>query len=335
MHLRVPGLLAIALIASGCAAVTRTAVVSQPTPVPWIATKPASMLLPTPTPAPIPPGTQACQVTGIKAVLAGTNAATGGQLTATIVFGNRTGVACVLEGLPAIQLFDAHGRQIPLTVSGNTDPSSRGVLVLANSADIEAQPNRAGRAWVMIIWPTHDSATGTCSPAPPDGTVLGFQLPGGGGILRVPIVDPRNGVATIAACGGYLSATPFQATEAPETTTPPDPMHSLAIALDVPHSVAAGATLHYTVSLRNAGVQAVTFPAECPVYGEWVPGFAKDFYVLNCGPVHAIQPGQTESFAMELAVPRTTTPGGYILYWNFAFGADLKTPASAAVTVTP
>jgi hypothetical protein len=84
MHLRVPALLAIALIASGCAAVTRTGVVSQPTPVPWIATKPASMLLPTPTPAPIRPGTQTCQASDIKALLVGTNAATGGQLTATI-----------------------------------------------------------------------------------------------------------------------------------------------------------------------------------------------------------------------------------------------------------
>lgn len=335
MYLRVPSLLAIALIASGCGAVTRTGTVPQPTAVPWIATKPASMLLPTPSPKPIPPGTQACQASDIKALLAGTNAATGGQLTATIVFGNRTGVPCVLEGLPGIQLFDAHGRQIPLAVSGGTDPSSRGVLVQANTADTEAQPIRAGRAWLMIIWPTHDGATGTCSPAPPQGTVLGFQLPGGSGILRVPILDPRNGVATIAPCGGYLSATPFQATSAPETPPPPDPMDSLAIHLDVPHSVAVGTTLHYTVSLHNAGVQAVAFSPECPVYGEWVPGFAKEFYVLNCGPVRAIQPGHTEKFAMELAVPRTTTPGGYVLYWNFTFGVDLKSPGKATVTVTP
>jgi hypothetical protein len=80
------------------------------------------MLLPTPTPAPIRPGTQTCQASDIKALLVGTNAATGGQLTATIVFGNRSGVPCVLEGLPGIQLFDAHGWQIPLTVSGSTDP---------------------------------------------------------------------------------------------------------------------------------------------------------------------------------------------------------------------
>jgi hypothetical protein len=150
----------------------------------------------------------------------------------------------------------------------------------------------------------------------------------------VPIVDPRNGV-TVAACGGNLSVTPFQATAAPETTPPPDPVHSLGIELDVPHSVAAGTTFHYTVRLRNAGAQAVAFPAECPVYGEWVPGFVKDFYVLNCGPVRPIQPGQTENFAMELAVPRTATPGGYTLYWNFAFGVYLGAPGKAPVTVTP
>jgi hypothetical protein len=86
--------------------------------------------------------------------------------------------------------------------------------------------------------------------------------------------------------------------------------------------------------LRTAGVQAVAFLAQCPVYGEWVPGFAKEFYVLNCRPVRAIQPGQSETFAMELAVPRTTTPGGYLLYWNFTFGVELGSPGKAAVTVT-
>ncbi len=258
MQLRAPGLLAIALIASGCGAVTRTGVVSQPGPVPWIATKPVSLLLPTP----IPPGTPACQASDLEAVFTGSGAATGGQLVGSIVFGNRTGMPCVLEGVPGIQLFDAHGRQIPLAVSGTTDPPSHAVLIQPNTGEIQAQPDRTGRAWVMIMWPTHDPATGTCSPAPPQGTVLGFQLPGSTGSLRVPIVDPRNGV-TVAACGGSLSVTPFQATAAPETTVPPDPVHSLAIQLDVPHSVAAGTTLHYTVSLRNAGVQPVAFPAEC------------------------------------------------------------------------
>jgi hypothetical protein len=334
MYLRVPVLLAIALIASSCGAVTNTGVASQPTPVPWIGTKPVSMLMPTPSPTPIPPGTQGCRADQLKAVFSGSGAATGGQLTGSIVFGNRTGVPCVLNGVPGVQLFDAHGKQIPLTVSESTDPPSRVVLVQANTADLEAQPIKAGRVWVMIIWPTHDPATGACSPAPPLGTVLGFQLPGGASSLRVPIVDPRNGV-TVAACGGYLSVTPFQATAAPETTPPADPVHSIAITLNVPQSVAAGTTLHYTVGLRNGGVQPFVFPADCPVYGEWVPGFAKDFYVLNCRPVHSIQPGQTQNFAMELAVPRTTTPGGYTLYWNFAFGIDLRTPGKASVTVTP
>jgi hypothetical protein len=334
MQLRVPVLLAIALIASSCGAAMKTGVASQPTPVPWIGTKPVSMMLPTPSPTPIPPGTQGCKADQLRAIFTGSGAATGGQLTGSIVFGNRTGVPCVLEGVPGIQLFDAHGQQIPLTVSGSTEPPSRIVLIRANTADIEGQPIQAGRAWVMIVWPTHDPATGACSPAPPQGTVLGFHLPGGAGSFRVPIVDPRNGV-TVAACGGYLSVTPFQATAAPETAPSPDPVHSLAIELDVPHSVAAGTTLHYTVSLRNAGVQSVAFPAGCPVYGEWVPGFAKDFFVLNCGPVGAIQPGQSVSFAMELTVPRNTAPGGYTLYWNFAFGVDLGPPGKAAVTVTP
>ena len=65
-----------------------------------------------------------------------------------------------------------------------------------------------------------------------------------------------------------------------------------------------------------------------------MPGLAKDFYVLNCGPVRAIQPGQSVTFSMELAVPPTTTPGAYNLYWNFVSGTDLALPGKAAINVT-
>jgi hypothetical protein len=333
MDLRVISMLAIAFMASGCGAVTRSAGAPHTTAIPWIASKPVSMLLPTPSPTPIPLGTKSCQANELRAVFTGSGAATGGQLTGSIIFGNRSGSPCLLEGVPGVRLFDAYSRQIPLTVNGTTDPPSHVVLVQPNTADIEAQPNRVGRAWVMIMWPTHDPATGMCSPAPAQGTVLGFEVPGAGGSLRVPVVDHRNGV-TVASCGGFLSVTPFVATEGPQVTPPPDPLHSLGIQLQVPPLVAAGAVLRYTVSLRNPGVEAIAFPVDCPIYGEWVPGFAKDFYVLNCGPVRAIQPGQSVTFSMELEVPPTTTRGAYTLYWNFVSGTDLALPGKAAINVT-
>src|SRR2546429_2751123 len=81
-----------------------------PAPVPWISATPTAMLLPTPSPTVIPAGTRACQAADLQAVFGGIGALTGGQLAASILFGNRSAGARVLQGVPAVQLFDSGGR---------------------------------------------------------------------------------------------------------------------------------------------------------------------------------------------------------------------------------
>src|SRR2546429_9111290 len=84
-----------------------------PAPVPWISATPTTMLLPTPSPTPIPAGARPCQAADLQAVFGGIGALTGGQLAASILFGNRSASACVLQGVPGVLLLDNGGHQLP------------------------------------------------------------------------------------------------------------------------------------------------------------------------------------------------------------------------------
>ena len=166
-----------------------------------------------------------------------------------------------------------------------------------------------------------------------------MALPAGGGALRVAVSDPISRWSTIAPCYGRLSVSAFQSWPAPEPSPTPNPLSSLAVHIEAPPAVAAGTVLHYAVSLENVGQAAIVFPTDCPIYGEWAANssaaFAKDFYVLNCGPVAAIQPGQSVRFAMEISVPRGTAAGQYTLVWTFVGTLDLTMPAGrVALSVT-
>ena len=145
--------------------------------------------------------------------------------------------------------------------------------------------------------------------------------------------------STIAPCYGRLSVSPFQSWPAPEASPTPNPLSSLAVHIEAPSSVAPGSVLRYAVSLENVGQAPIIFPADCPIYGEWAANssaaFAKDFYVLNCGPVPAVQPGQSVRFAMEISVPRGTATGQYTLVWTFVRTLDLTMPVGrVALSVT-
>jgi hypothetical protein len=292
--------------------------------------------MPAPAPTPIPAGTGPCRASDLKAIFGGSNGLTGGKLVADITFGNQGPIPCVLQGVPGVRLFDSSGQEILLKLS--TAPQSAPVLVQPGTADLQPYSALPGTARLMITWPTHDGA-GSCSPAPPQGTRLEIELPGGG-TLDVPVVDPRNRVL-IAACGGLLNAGPFQAVAPSEPPAPTLTSPRLQPQVRAPRSIAAGQVLHYTVSLQNIGREAIAFGSPCPAYLEWAvdlaqtQALAKDAYVLNCGPiVGAIQPGQTVTFAMDLTVPAGANPGSYILYWSLSHGTDSETTAKASLEVT-
>ena len=344
MRRRTAGLFLVVLVASGCGGVPRQAAGSSPTaasvatPVPWISATPASLLLPTPTPTVVPVGTPACRAADLAVVFGGIGALTGGQLAASVLFGNRSARACVLQGVPAVQLFDGSGRRLPISNSPAEGMPSNPVLVLPGTADVQAHVARAGVGYVEMDWATHDGAGNACIPTPPQATAIAVVLPGGDATPRVATSDSISRWSSIAPCYSRLSVSAFQAFDVPEATPSPNPLSYLAIRLDAPSSVAAGSILYYTLTLSNSSSQPFQFPGECPSYIEWgadsSAAFGKEVHILNCTPVPLIAPAQSVRFAMEIQVAAGTAPGTYALRWQFIGPTDLsKSNPGVEITV--
>src|SRR5205823_5064208 len=149
-------------------------------------------------------GTRPCQAADLQAVFGGIGALTGGQLGASILFGNRSGRACILQGVPAVQLFDSGGHQIPLTTRPAEGlPPAEPVLVQPGTADVQAYIPRAGIAYVGIDWQTHDGAGVACVPTPREATAIAVSFPAGGssprGVAKEPHILNCRPAGTIAA----------------------------------------------------------------------------------------------------------------------------------------
>ena len=307
-------------------------------PVPWISATPTTMLLPTPSPTPIPAGTRPCQAADLQAVFGGIGALTGGQLAASILFGNRSASACALQGIPGVLLFDSGGHQIPLTERPAEGlPPAEPILVQPGTADVQASVPRAGIAYVGIDWQTHDGAGFACVPTPREATAVAVSFPGGGSSPRVAVSDAMARWSTIAPCYGRVAVSAFQQWPAPVASPTPNPLDSLTIRIDAPSSVTAGSVLRYTVTLQNTGNQPVVFPADCPIYLEWASdatrAFAKEPHILNCRPAGTIAPAQSVRFAMQIPVPSGTQPGPYDLRWQFV-GMLAPEPHQGKATIT-
>jgi hypothetical protein len=339
MRARFLALAALAFALCSCAATSHPTASTKSGlegPVPWISATPATMMLPTPSPTVIPAGTRPCQAADLQAVFGGISAATGGQLGASVLLGNRSASPCVLQGVPAVQLFDSAGHQIPLTTTVAQGTPSDAVLVQPGTADVQAHIPRAGIAYVEIDWQTRDGAGFPCAPIPNEGTDVAIVLPGGS--LRASVSDAMSRWNAIAPCYGRIAVSAIQQWPAAVPSPTPNPLESLTVHVDAPATVSRGSIVHYTVTLRNTGSEPITFPADCPVYGQWAAdstqAFAKDFYVLNCRPVGTIAPGQSVRFAMQVAVPVGTEPGPYTLYWHIVRTLDLNMPnGKATITV--
>src|SRR6266576_4168315 len=341
MRVRSLALVVLAFALCGCAAGSQVAASlkhDSPDPVPWISATPTTMLLPTPSPMVIPAGTRPCQAADLQAVFGGIGALTGGQLSASILFANRSGSACILQGVPGVQLFDSGGHQIPLTTRPAEGlPPAGPVLVQPGSADVQAFIPRAGIAYVGIDWQTHDGAGFACAPTPREATAVAVSFPAVGSSPRLAISDVMARWSTIAPCYGQVAVSAFQQWPSPEATPTPNPLGSLAIRIDAPSSVTAGSVLGYTVTLQNTGSQQFAFPTDCPVYLEWASdstrGVAKEPHILNCRLAGTIAPGRSARFAMQIPVPSGTQPGPYELRWQFVGSADLMGQGKATVTV--
>jgi hypothetical protein len=326
------------VLSSGCAgtaSLKATPASTSATPIPWISATPTPYIPATPSPAALPPGTPACKASQLVAVFGGSGALTGGQLMGTIDIGNRGPAACFLEGFAVIRLFDSNSAPIPVQILTWTEPKPARVLVQPETINLSSYSQIPGSASVSFIWPTHDG-TGTCSPAAREGTLIRVDLPSGAGTLVVPVRDPRNQV-TIASCGGRLSIGPFESVQ-PSVPATPAPTR-LAISLDVPHSVAAGQILRYTVRLRNISSEPFLFDTGCPGYIQsaidqgQTRAFAKELYLLNCASITEIEPQAAAVFAMQLNIPTSVEPATYLVYWNL-IGFDAPPAGHGSFLVT-
>ena len=344
MGRRAIGLFLVVIATSACGALPRQAVGSSPkassaaTPVPWISATPTSLLIPTPTPTIPPAGTPACRSADLTVVFGGIGALTGGQLSATVLFGNRTERACVLQGEPGVELFDRNGQRLQISNSPALGMPSNPVVVMPGTADLQVHVARAGVGYVEMDWATHDGAGNACVPTPPEATQVAVVLRGGDTTPRVPVSDVMSRWTSIAPCYSRLSVSAFQAFDVPEASPSANPLANLAIRLDAPSSVLAGSTLHYVVTLSNNSSEPFHFPSDCPSYIEWgadsTAAFGKEVHVLNCTPVQVVEPAQSVPFAMEIQVAASTAPGKYSLRWQFIAPIDLsKSNPGVDVTV--
>lgn len=339
---RAPGLLVLALLVAACGGTTSrqspgAPSTANPSVIAWISTTPSSLAAPTPTPTVIPNGTPACSASDVVAVFGGIGALTGGQLAATVLFGNRTTHPCLLAGTPAVELFDSTARKLSLTLSPIPGMPSDAVLVVPGTADVKPQESRAGVGYVEIDWGTHDGSGNPCIPQPIKATSIGVSMPGGGS-LRVAVTNALNADSGILPCYGQINVSAFQGFPAPEPSPTPNPLTTLAIHINAPASARAGKALSYTVALTNTASEPFIFSNDCPAYGEWggdsTTGFAKEFHILNCRPVAVIASGQSVTFAMQVSVAPGISPGQYTLWWGFAVPADLSLqPVHVPITI--
>jgi hypothetical protein len=99
------------------------------------------------------------------------------------------------------------------------------------------------------------------------------------------------------------------------------------------YRVARGSILRYRVTVTNASRKPFRFRA-CPAYFEALGGSDRhELHILNCRPVGTLAPGAARVFAIELRVPRTTTPGATELFFELGLGTYEPAQQSNGPTV--
>jgi hypothetical protein len=281
--------------------------------VPWVDQAAPPYQAPTAPPTPTP-GTDArpCTAGDVTASLADGGGA-GGHSLRYVRFRNTSTSTCVLKGYPRVTA-SAPGQPSVAGTDGSFFPS----FSTANM--------RPGQDTYLGV------ETGTYCAARPGGGSPGplyhrldVTLPGGG---TVTVDDPAKGFDV--SCGLHLTRFFVQQ---PEPGPVHDPLSDLTVSLEVPPTVAAGATLVYVADLTNPTDRSVSL-ARCPGYVEAASGPTriKEAYGLNCAPVGAIAAHDTVRFAMRLHVPDQAASGPLTFHWSMT-GPFLVT-GQATVTVT-
>ncbi len=278
---------------------------AEPGVVAW---SPETPVPPTAAPTAAPPHGPPCRAADLEIGRAFLDGATG-SLAGGFTLANTGPRACVVEGVPRVELVDGGGRTLPVS---QADPGSR------RGQPVELEPGQAvpnlraepppGVATVFLVW------MNWCHAAPvgpvrfrvwlPDGSLIGRARADRGG--NTPRCDSPGAAST-------LSVDPFRATDGPEATEPPAlPVSSLSGHLELPDEAAIGQPLRYVMVITNPTSAAIVLQP-CPAYQERlslnvVGRDVVEEHVLNCAGLPPIAPGSTVRFEMILDIPTDLEP---------------------------
>ncbi len=299
--------------------------------VPWV--DQSALTAPSPTPAPVPPGTPTC-LPGDLTASAGWQGG-GGQMLGSLTVTNAGTYPCALDGPP--RLVELHaGTAAVETIDYRADRGDGSNVPGSIAGPVLLEPG--GKAGAYLWW------SNWCGAAKPLVTSLAVTLPSVGAPLTAGAASPGPGIGGVPRCDVPSAASTFTAYAftpvAPEQpSSAPQPASAV---LSVPSSATAGADLVYYVTLKNLGTQ--TAPLDpCPTYSEdlVVGGVALKMpaaaiQLLNSDDiVHAQEPGSIEQLEMHLAIPANAVPGPAILHWDLDPGGTLDTSsASPQATLT-
>jgi hypothetical protein len=318
-----------------------------PTPtnfVPWLALAARGIKPQAPEVTPSPPlavvaGTPPCRAGQVEGVEVPGGAATGHE-DEHILLRNRSGVACFLQGYLDISILDSKGRVLASAV-GSADRSTffdYGLPVLpvllkpgtppfGSPTNFQiTDPGEVGQAWMNVEWYQ-------CHPSV-QAVEAALQLPDSGGRLLVPFAlqSPYSpDCDTTASTYTFIGRGPLQASGYVSAQQPAYQRDSISI--DAPDTVKAGSTLTYYVTIHNDSSKAYDL-ALCPDYTEMLGAKqAVEEYQLNCSHVGAIDPGDSATFQMELAIPSTLPAGASTLTWGLIDGRLSNSTATAPITI--
>jgi hypothetical protein len=329
--------LSVLVLITGC--VNNPVATPSPAPsaqvIPWTPLTP-NLTPPSPTqgPAPLPPGTPACQATDLAGVALGQNGA-GGHIYVSFRFVGANGAACFLDGTPSIGLIDSNGHTIVFRQRApfGATPQPGPALIEPGPAPTPGLGLKVGQADLTIEWVTQPEACPAgAQPVVPAKALIAIPA---GGILTVAV--PPEPAAYL--CSG-LGVGAFEGPYVPIQPSPPPPLP--AISMQVPSTGRVGVGLPYLVTLTNDHPQTLDLIALCPTYEEELiadptkgtpPLGGKHIYMLNCGPPGSIPAGASVTFQMVFLVPADAAPGKYTLFFGLGYWNAITSYSQATVTL--
>jgi hypothetical protein len=340
MHVRGLVLVPLAVLLTGCAALSGTA--SKPgrsldSVVPWMDAKPTTMGAGLATPVD-GNGPRACQRKDLHAIYGGATGPVRGRMTAIvdIVNLNQDQQDCVIQGMPAVVMSTLQGVINLTQVSTSSVPPT---AILLNPAAEQPKPfsGKAGGAWLEIGWKLFDQGSAKCSGGLQYAAIMQLTLRDSTDAIPVDYFADK-GAKAVAVCPPTLEVGAFQPVVAKGGQPVLSPRY-WKYTIDAPATATAGQPMKFRITLQNVYYRALQFEAGCPDYEEdlqgpndWTSG--KIFYVLNCESIGVVNPAETLTFAMQIDIPADLSPGSYTLGWDFDTGATNYGAVTSPFTVS-